>query len=162
MHITIITCGGTIDKDYASSAGTYNFTMGEPAIQRVLAELNLAITFDLVSVLRKDSLDMDDGDRQLVLDAVKNVPDDRIIVTHGTDTMVKTAEVLNAVAEKTIILVGSSKPERFRDSDAVFNIGVAIGAVQTLATGVHITMNGRVYRWDEVRKDGPTGKFVKK
>ncbi len=156
MKIIFITTGGTIDKDYASKAQTYNFEIAKPAVSRILKTIRPNFDFKVISILKKDSLDITDNDRQLIFDTCKDVQNDKIIITHGTDTMVKTAKKLSSIKGKKIILVGASKPERFKDSDAAVNIGVAIGAVNCLKAGVYITMNGRVYDWNncEKRRDG--------
>ena len=159
MKITFLTTGGIIDKDYASKAGVYNFEISEPAVERILKTINPNFDFEIISILKKDSLDLNDEDRQLTYDNCKNIQNDKIIITHGTDTMVNTAKKFSDIKNKTIILVGSSKPERFKDSDAPVNIGVAIGAVNCLKPGVYITMNGRVYNWNNCKKDKITGQF---
>jgi len=162
MKITFITAGGTIDKDYASSAGTYNFEIAEPAVARILQNINPNFEYEIIPVLKKDSLDMDDDDRQLLFDACSKTDNDKIIITHGTDTMVKTAEKLSTVNNKSIVLFGSSKPERFNNSDASFNLGAAVGVINCLKEGVYISMNGRVYEWHECQKELKTGQFIKK
>lgn len=159
MKIKFIATGGTIDKDYASSAGTYNFEISEPAARRIIRRINPGFNFEVSSVLKKDSLDMTADDRQIIYEKCKNSNDDRIIITHGTDTMVETARKLSELKGKTIVLVGSSKPERFRDSDAPFNIGLAVGAASLLGEGVWIVMNGKIHPWHDVKKDKETGKF---
>ncbi len=158
MKITFICTGGTIDKDYASSAGTYNFEISEPAVNRILGNMALNLEYEVKSVLKKDSLDMTEDDRKRVYDACRRVENNKIIVTHGTDTMVKTAEKLASLKHKAIILVGASKPQKFYDSDAEFNIGAAIGAINILNKGVYIAMNGRILEWNNAKKSNG-GKF---
>lgn len=160
MKITFIATGGTIDKDYSNKAGTHNFEISEPAIKRIIGGINVNFDYEYFSILKKDSLDMEDNDRKLVYDTCKKTRNNKIIITHGTDTMIKTAEKLSVLKDKTIILVGSSKPERFKESDANFNIGVAVGAINLLRGGTYIAMNGRVYEWDKVRKETSTGQFI--
>ena len=162
MKILFLQTGGTIDKNYEEKAGVYNFTILEPAVKRVLQKINPSFEFEIETVLRKDSLDMDDNDRKKVLDACKNTLFDKIIITHGTDTMTKTAKELSSLNGKTIVLVGSAKPEKFSDTDAQFNIGVAVGAINVLKSGVYIAMNGRIYDWDKCVKDPETGRFIDK
>ncbi|MDO8740513.1 MAG: asparaginase domain-containing protein [Candidatus Woesearchaeota archaeon] len=159
MVVKIFTTGGTIDKDYSAEAGVYNFEIAEPAIRRILDNVNPNFPFEIVSILRKDSLDLTEEDRQKIYDSCKNEASDKIIITHGTDTMVETAKKLSAIKNKVIILVGSSKPAKFSDSDASFNIGTAIGVLNILNNGVYIAMNGGVCAWDNVRKNKKTGKF---
>jgi L-asparaginase len=162
MKILFICTGGTIDKDYAQKAKTYNFEIAEPAVRRVLERVNPNFDFEIKSILKKDSLDMTDEDRQKVFDAVKEVSSKKIIITHGTDPMTDTAKKLSEIKDKAIILVGSSKPEKFYDSDAPFNIGIAIGAISQIQAGVYIAMNGKVYEYDKVQKVQDTGQFVEK
>jgi L-asparaginase len=159
MKITIFTAGGTIDKDYAPGAGTYNFEISEPAAKRILEIANPGFQYDIRILLRKDSLDMTDADRQFIYEACMNASSSKIIITHGTDTMIETARKLSGIRAKTIILVGSSKPAKFSDSDAQFNLGVAIGGMAALPAGIYIAMNGRISSWNNVRKDPETGKF---
>jgi len=162
MKITFIQAGGTIDKEYAEKAGVYNFEINEPASKRVLKRARPNFEYDIVSVLKKDSLDMDDSDRQKVYDACVKTESDKIVITHGTDTMVNTAEKLGDIKDKTIVIVGASQPEKFMDSDAQFNIGVAVGAINVLEKGIYIAMSGRIYKPDEVQKQKDTGQFVEK
>jgi L-asparaginase len=125
----------------------------------VLKDANVAFESECESILRKDSLDMSDCDRQLIRDRVMADPNSRIIITHGTDTMPRTAEFLLGIPEKTIVLTGSMQPARFRLSDATFNIGAAVSAVQCLPAGVYIVMNGRVFRPPLVRKNRELNRF---
>jgi L-asparaginase len=159
MEITIVTTGGSIDKDYPKPTKGYAFEIGPPAAKRILESVKPNFNFKIVSVLQKDSLDITDDDRELILEAVKNSTSGKIIITHGTDTMLKTAEKLSAVEDKTVIVTGATRPERFADSDAAFNLGCAIGAISALTKGVYIVMQGRVYPWDKCRRDEETGRF---
>jgi len=160
MKITFLTTGGTIDKDYAPSAGTYNFTIAGPAVRKILKQVNPNFEFDIIPILKKDSLDMNNSDRQLIYDACTKVKGSKIIITHGSDTMSQTAQKIKDIKNKTIILVGSSRPEKFINSDASFNVGAAVGAINCLNKGVHIAMNGRIYKWSECYKQKDTGRFV--
>lgn len=160
MQIIFLTTGGTIDKDYAPSAGTYNFEIAEPAVKRILERINPNFSYEIISLCKKDSLDLTDDDRNLILEKCKQIKNTRIIITHGTDTMVQTGKKLKEIKDKSIILVGSSKPEKFKDTDADFNLGIAIGAIQTLPTGVYIAMNGRISALDKIQKEQTTGKFI--
>lgn len=157
--ITLITTGGTIDKVYAAQAGTSDLSIGDPAVRDILARVNPAIEIAISEATRTDSLDMTDADRAVILEACENAAAERIIITHGTDTMVKTAGVLSQVSGKTIVLTGSARPAIFRDTDADFNLGVAFGAVQALPHGVYIAMNGRLRDWRDTVKDKATGQF---
>ena len=159
MKLTIFTTGGTIDKDYSARAGTYNFEIGEPAIKKILENINPTFQYEIVSLIKKDSLDMTEEDRQHIYDRCRDNLSNKILITHGTDTMIETAKKLSTLEGKIIILVGSSKPAKFSDSDAPFNIGTAIGAIHVLDKGVYIAMNGRIYSWDNVMKVKESGKF---
>ncbi len=160
MEITFIQTGGTIDKDYPRTTGGYTFEITEPASKRILEKLNPSFKYEVISVLKKDSLDMNDDDRKNILDACSKTKTKKIIITHGTDTMLETARVLSRIKDKTIVITGASRPERFSDSDAPINIGVAIGAVNVLEKGVFIAMNGRIIPWDRCKRDPETGQFI--
>lgn len=158
MHtISIISVGGTIDKIYFDAKSEYE--VGPPNIEKVLAELTLSITYRVHSLMRKDSLDLNDDDRALIAGTAADDPCPRILITHGTDTMVETAKALRGIAGKTIVLTGALEPALFKTSDAVFNIGCAIGAVQVLPPGVYIAMNGRIFVEGKVRKNLTLNRF---
>jgi L-asparaginase len=157
MKIRFITTGGTFDKVYFDALSEYQ--VGPPGVERILQELPLALQFLIEPVLRKDSLDITPADRQLIRDAAVRSPEDRIIVTHGTDTMQETALLLRGIPDKCIVLTGAMQPAGFRTSDAVFNVGVAVGAVQSLQSGVYIAMNGRIFNPENVRKNRERGVF---
>jgi len=152
MKVLFIGAGGSIDKDYPRKAQTYSFEIGEPTVKEILESVRLSFDYEIVSVLKKDSLDMAEADRKKIYDACNEADADKIIITHGTDTMVKTAEVLDSIKGKLIILTGSAVPSKFRNTDAPFNIGVAVGALDLLKNGVYIAMNGHIFEWDKVRK----------
>lgn len=151
QKIKFFTTGGTIDKVYFDARS--EFEVGSPQVLEVLKEAHVVIEHEVESILQKDSLDLSDADRQLVRARVAAEPCHWIVITHGTDTMVQTARALSGIAEKTIVLTGSMQPARFRVTDAVFNIGAAVGAVQSLAPGVYIVMNGRVLDPKRTRKN---------
>jgi|SRR5579862_1936817 len=157
MRIKFFTTGGTIDKVYFDAKS--EFEVGPPQVLEVVKDANVSFEYDIESILRKDSLDMTDQDRQLIRQHVQNEAARLIIVTHGTDTMVDTARSLLGIPEKTIVLTGSMQPARFRVTDAVFNIGAAIGAVQSLPAGVYIVMNGRVFDPARTRKNLAENRF---
>jgi len=158
MHIHFIATGGTIDKVYFDAKSEYE--VGPPQVLEILKDANVALEFEVESVLAKDSLDLTEADRLLVRERVAAAPCSRIVVTHGTDTMVETAKCLQGIPGKTVVLTGSMQPARFRNTDAVFNLGVAIAAVQTLPPGVYIAMNGRIFDPRKARKDRAHGRFV--
>jgi len=157
QHLIIVTTGGTIDKIYFDDKSA--FQIGDPQIGDILSALGVAFSFDVVPVLRKDSLHMDDGDRATIRAAIEAQPHRHVLVTHGTDTMVETARALAGVAGKVVVLTGALNPALFKGSDAVFNIGCAVGAVQTLPDGVYIAMNGRVWDPARVRKNRDANRF---
>ena len=156
--LLIIATGGTIDKIYFDAKSKYE--VGPPNIPEILSRLSLQPSFAVTSLLQKDSLDMTDEDRQLILRAVVDAEESKIIVTHGTDTMVETARVLSNVAGKTMVITGALSPALFQNSDAMFNIGTAFAGVQILPAGVYIAMNGALFNFDQVRKDVENNRFV--
>lgn len=162
MKVKVFTAGGTIDKVYSENKGTLNFSFGKQAVLELgenKARLNF--DYDVERLIAKDSLEMTDEDRELIKRACQGAVADKILITHGTDTMIDTARVLSTIPDKLIVLTGASQPYRFRESDAEFNIGVAVGALSALKQGVYIAMNGRVYEWDKCEKL-PDGLFVDK
>ena len=155
--IDIFTTGGTIDKVYFDALS--EFQIGPAAIPDMLRENNVHVPHRVTQLMRKDSLELDDADREAIRAAVAASDASRILVTHGTDTMVDTAKVLASIPGKTIVLTGALNPARFRGSDAEFNIGCAIGAVQCLPAGVYIAMNGLIWDPARVRKNVAANRF---
>ena len=164
MSLLVVTTGGTIDKLYFDALSEYQ--IGDSVVERVLRQARVALPFRVVELLRKDSLDLTDADRAAIVATVAAAPETRAVITHGTDTMTDTAAALLAagagVAGKTIVLVGALAPARFADSDAPFNLGMAVAAAQTAAPGVWIAMNGTVFDGARVRKDRSVNSFVAK
>lgn len=156
-QLCIVTTGGTIDKIYFDDKSS--FEVGDPQIAEILRSIGVAFRFEVIALLRKDSLQVTDTDRELVRRAIEAQPEKHVLVTHGTDTMVETARVLLGVADKTIVLTGALNPALFKGSDAVFNIGCAVGAVQCLPAGVYIAMNGRIWDPRQVRKNRDANRF---
>ena len=158
MSIKLILTGGTIDKHYNESNGELDFT--ETHIPDLLKLGRNRSDIEIEQIMLKDSLEMTDLDRQKILEACKASQQSKIIVTHGTDTIVETATALGKVKlNKTIVLVGAMIPFVFKHSDAVFNMGFALGAVQCLPQGVYVAMNGKVFDWDAVVKNRKLGAF---
>jgi L-asparaginase len=155
--LCIVTTGGTIDKIYFDDKSDYQ--VGEPQIGRILEELGVAFRFNVIPILRKDSLHITDADRELLRATIAAQPSRHVLVTHGTDSMVQTASVLASLTDKTIVLTGALNPARFRGSDAEFNVGTAVGAVQCLPPGVYIAMNGRIWHPSKVRKNVDANRF---
>jgi L-asparaginase len=151
MKIKIFAAGGTIDKIYFDAKSEYE--VGPPQVVDILREAHVTLDYAVESVMSKDSLDMTDEDRQSLRGRVAADPCERIVITHGTDTMIQTALSLRGIPGKTIVLTGSMQPARFKVTDACFNIGTAIGAVQSLPPGVYLAMNGRILDPTLVRKN---------
>lgn len=156
--VRILTTGGTIDKVYFDALS--EFQVGESSLDSILREANVTAKYQLTSLMRKDSLELDDGDREIIRRAVCGCDERHVLITHGTDTMVQTAGVLAGIAGKTIVLTGAMQPARLRSTDAIFNVGFAIAAAQLSPPGVYIAMNGRLFSADKVRKDRAAGQFV--
>jgi L-asparaginase len=158
VGIRIIITGGTFDKHYDEIRG--NLTFKDSHLPEILAHVRCTVPIELELNQLIDSLDMHAANRQQVLESCRRAPEDRIVITHGTDTMVETAGVLGKAAlAKTIVLTGAMVPYIFSNSDAVFNLGAAVMAVQVLDPGVYIAMNGRVFPWDRVRTNRERGVF---
>ena len=163
MHLQVFTTGGTIDKVYFDAKSA--FEVGEPQIGVLFREAGVAFSYDIEVLFRKDSLDLTDADRDLVVQRVLDCAHARILVTHGTDTMAETAravaDALEAAGdhEKVVVFVGSLTPARFKATDAEFNVGFAAAAVQALGPGVYVAMNGRVFDPFRVRKDRNHNRF---
>ncbi|MGB0288918.1 asparaginase domain-containing protein [Aequoribacter sp.] len=158
MHIHIITTGGTIDKVYFDAKSTYQ--IGQPVIERLLDEMNVAFSHTLIPLMRIDSLDMSDKHRQTLADCIAELPAGaRVIVTHGTDTMTDSARYLGNLVDKTVVFTGALQPAAFRDSDAIFNIGCALGAAQSAAPGAYIAMNGQIFEPGQVIKNRDANRF---
>jgi len=155
--LLIITTGGTIDKIYFDDMSDYQ--IGDPQIGVILEHMQVAFDFEVNALMRKDSLHFTDEDREAICEAVRASHASHFLITHGTDTMVKTALMLSDITDKTIVFTGALNPARFRDSDAVFNIGCAVGAVQSLTPGAWIAMNGCVWDPRKVRKNRGENRF---
>ncbi|HLP03350.1 MAG TPA: asparaginase domain-containing protein [Opitutaceae bacterium] len=157
MLIKVFTTGGTIDKVYFDKLS--EFQIGDPQIAEILAPVNPGFEWAVEPVLRKDSLDLTEADRALLRERIAADPAERVLVTHGTDTMRETARALAGIPGKTVVLTGALAPARFRDSDAVFNVGFALACVQTLPAGVYLAMNGTVFNPFHVRKNRSQNTF---
>ncbi len=160
MKIIFIQTGGTIDKDYPHTTKGWAFEFGEPATKRVLEKLNPSFEYEIVTAFQKDSLEINDDDRKLLATLINKQTCNKIIVTHGTDTMMETATFLDqSVKNKLIIITGAMRPEQFTNSDAPVNIGAAIGAAQLLTDGVYIAMHGVVKPFHAIKRNLDTGKY---
>ena len=156
--ILILTTGGTIDKYYFDALSEYQIV--DSAIAQLLMEARVALPFRIEEVCRKDSLELTDADRAEIVRHAGEAAETRIIITHGTDTMTDTAKALGGVTGKTIVLTGALAPARFAQSDAAFNLGMAVAAAQVARPGVYIAMSGQVFDGLKVRKDREAGRFV--
>ena len=157
MKIKLFTTGGTIDKVYFDKRSEYQ--VGESKIGGILREVNVNFEYECESLLQKDSLDMTEKDRELISEKIALDKHQHIIVTHGTDTMIQTAQKLQTIPNKVIVFTGSMEPAIFKSTDAIFNIGCAIGAVQSLPPGVYIAMNGRIFDPNKVTKNLQLNQF---
>ncbi len=157
MHIRFVTTGGTIDKVYFDELS--QFEVGESVLEHILREALVQFDWDVVPLMKKDSLAIEDSDRRVLRDYIANDDATHYVITHGTDTMPETAEILQSLKGRTIVLTGALTPARFRTTDAVFNVGMAVAAVQALEPGVYIAMSGQVFRAGEVRKNRKENRF---
>ncbi|MEA2054132.1 MAG: asparaginase domain-containing protein [Candidatus Thermoplasmatota archaeon] len=158
MCIKIFVTGGTFDKEYNELTGKLFFK--DTHLPEMLKLGRCKLKIDIETLMMVDSLYMTDADRKIILENCKKAKEDRILVAHGTDTMVETAKVLaNSIKDKTIVLTGAMIPYKFGSSDGLFNLGSSLAFTQTLPHGVYISMNGRYFRWDNVRKNKKAGEF---
>lgn len=156
--IRLFVTGGTFDKEYDEIHGTLQF--GDTHLPQMLEMGRCRLDVKIRTVMMIDSLDMTEAERDTIARNCIDVPEDRIVITHGTDTIVETASVLaSKVTGKTIVLTGAMIPIAFGSSDGLFNLGGALTAVQALPAGVYVAMNGRIFAWDNVRKNRDTGIF---
>jgi len=158
VTIRIFVTGGTFDKEYNELNGELYFKESHLPEMLKLGRANLDLQIRTLMMI--DSLHMTDDDRQSILQQCRDVPEERIVITHGTDTMVLTAAVLaRGIADKTIVLTGAMIPYKFGSSDGLFNLGSALAFAQTLPPGVYVAMIGRYFLWNAVRKNRQTGTF---
>ena len=157
MFIRFITTGGTIDKIYFDALS--QFEVGESQVEHILKEGLIQFDYEIVSLLQKDSLEMTDTDRTELRGYIEQDDARFYVITHGTDTMVETAEALQGLEDKTIVLTGALTPARFRTTDAIFNVGMAVAAVQVSEPGVYIAMSGQVFAAGDVRKNRAQNRF---
>ncbi len=157
MFIRFISTGGTIDKIYFDALS--QFEVGESQVKHILSEGLVAFDYGIEPLLQKDSLELTDEDRQLIRDFIERDPATMFVITHGTDTMADTADALAGIDGKTIVLTGALSPARFRTTDAVFNVGMAVAAAQTAAPGVYLAMSGQVFEAGKVRKNRAENRF---
>lgn len=158
MKIKIFITGGTFDKEYNELDGELLFK--DTHLPEMLKLGRCDLKTDLKTLMMIDSLQMTDNERQTILDSCRDTTEDRIVITHGTDTMTETAKLLGKnLKNKTIVLTGAMVPYKFGSSDGLFNLGSALSFVQVLPKGIYIVMNGKYFTWDNVRKNKSVGKF---
>ena len=158
MTVRIFVTGGTFDKEYNELAGKLFFK--DTHVTEMLKLGRCKLNVDVRTLMMVDSSTMADSDREIILQNVMKTKENRILITHGTDTMVATAKVLaKGVKAKTVVLTGAMVPYTFGSSDGLFNLGAALAFVQTLPHGIYISMNGRCFTWDNVKKNRATGEF---
>ena len=160
--IRIVVTGGTFDKEYNELNGTLFFK--DTHVPEMLRLGRSRVEVQVDTLMMMDSLDMTDADRARIVEACRVAPESRVVVTHGTDTMVQTARVIAqstdaALRAKTVVLTGAMVPYAFGSSDGLFNLGSALSFVQALPPGVYVAMNGRIFSWDAVEKDRAAGVF---
>ena len=157
MFIRFITTGGTIDKIYFDALSQYE--VGDSPIDAILGEGLVSFDYDVVSMFRKDSLELTNEDRDELRNFIASNDAQHFVISHGTDTMVETAAVLAGIEGKRVVLTGALTPARFKSTDAIFNVGLAVAAVQVVEPGVYIAMNGQVFPADRVRKNRDENRF---
>jgi L-asparaginase len=157
VKIKIFTTGGSIDKGYSTRESS--FIVRGSQIDEILKEANVSFEYEVEAILRKDSLDITEADCELIARKVEGDPSRYILITHGTDTMAETGRRLCHIQEETIVLTGAMQPASFKHSDAQFNIGFALAALQRLPPGVHIAVNGRIFDPTKVRKNIEMNRF---
>lgn len=159
--IALLVCGGTLDKDYDPLKGELTFS--ETHLPQLLSQAHHQLALRLDVVMLKDSLDMDQQDRRNLYQACLDAPESQLVITHGTDTLSESARFLfqqaEQLAEKTIVLTGAMRPFRLGDSDASFNLGAALMAVQISRPGIYVCMNGRLFNGHQVQKNRQRGLF---
>ena len=161
MNVRVLVTGGTFDKEYDELRGALSFR--RTYVPEMLALGRCRLQAKVVTLMMKDSLFMTAADRRKILAACRRAPENRLVVTHGTDTMAETAAVLGrGLAGKTVVLTGAMRPYRFGSSDGLFNLGSALSFAQCLPPGVYVAMNGLCFPWDDVRKDRRRGVFARK
>jgi len=157
-NIRLLVTGGTIDKHYNELNGELVFA--ETQLEKMLTQARCKADIKIETLMLKDSLEMNPNDRHVILTACQSCEESLVIITHGTDTMTLTAEYLaSEISNKTVVLLGAMIPYAFKNSDALFNLGTAVAAVQCLANDIYITMNGKVFKWDQVEKNRSEGLF---
>jgi L-asparaginase len=158
MAVKIFVTGGTFDKEYDEIEGKLFFR--DTHLPEMLKLGHCKVELDIRTLMMIDSINMKDTDRAIIVQNCRNAEEERIVITHGTDTMVETARLLGtSIKDKTIVLTGAMIPYRFGSSDGLFNLGSALAFVQTLPHGVYVAMDGRFFTYDNVVKNKRLGEF---
>jgi L-asparaginase len=157
MRVKIFTTGGSLDKGYSTQKS--DFVVGDPEIGAILADARVTFEYEVESLLKKDSLELTDMDRDLISRRVREDPATHILITHGTDTMAQTGQSLAGIEGKTIVLTGAMQPASFKHTDAHFNVGFALAALQILPAGVYLAMNGAIFDPHRARKNLESDQF---
>jgi L-asparaginase len=158
MRVRLYVTGGTFDKEYNELEGTLFFK--DTHVREMLRLGRCALDVEIRTLMMIDSTEMTDTDREMIRKSCAECATDRIVITHGTDTMAETARFLSSsIQDKTVVLTGAMVPYTFGSSDGLFNLGSAIAFAQALSPGVYVAMNGRCFNWDNVRKNKSTGVF---
>jgi L-asparaginase len=160
MKLLLIQTGGTIDKDYPKSTGAYAFEIMEPSFDKILSKAKFSPSFEVLSFCKKDSQDITAFDRADLRKLIAGRDETKVLITHGTDTMIETAKALQNIDGKTIIITGSHLPATFKETDADFQLGFAIAATQLASEGCYIAMNGRLISAENCDRDLETGQFI--
>lgn len=162
MKIAFIQTGGTIDKDYPHSIKGWAFEIGNPAFMEILKNAQHQHEISFHEFCKKDSMELTLEDRSALKEKCITLQEKAIIITHGSDTLIETAKVLSTIVDKTIILTAAMLPEKFKDSDAAFNIGMAVAGAQSLEPGVYIAIHGYLAAWNSFERDMESGKYLLK
>jgi len=157
MKIKVFTTGGSIDKIYSTRES--NFVVDEPQVAGIFQQANVGFEYEIAPLFRKDSLELSESDRWMITQKVRAAQERYILITHGTDTMIATALELLGIPDKVIVLTGAMQPAAFMHSDAAFNVGSAVVALQTLPEGVYVVMNGKVFDPRFARKNLEMDRF---
>jgi len=155
--LLVLTTGGTLDKVYFDALS--EFQVGSPVVGAVLSDMNVAFEYEVIEICRKDSLELTDEDRAQLKSRIERSDAEYVLITHGTDTMVQSAQFIGHQEDKVIVFTGAMQPAAFKDSDAVFNIGTAVGAFAFAKPGAYIAMSGRVYPANDVFKNYDSKRF---
>ena len=160
MKILFIQTGGTIDKEYPKNKNGWAFEIGKPAIIKMIQKVPFELDYRCIELMKKDSTEMKSTDLEELLQTCKECKENNIVITHGTDTILNTAKKLSVITNKTIILTGSFLPYAFKETDAEFNLGMAISGAQTLNNGIYLSLNGLIGKHEQFYRNEISGKYL--